>query len=40
LMSGLLMWSATKSLIVGGLGILAPLTILYFGYRWGILSIR
>ena len=40
LMSGLLMWSATKSLIVGGLGILASLTILYLGYRWGILSIR
>ena len=40
LMSGLIMWSATGSFIVGGLGILASLTILYLGYRWGILSIR
>ncbi|HIP85037.1 MAG TPA: hypothetical protein EYH26_04555 [Pyrodictium sp.] len=40
LASGLMMWSATKSAVVGGLGILASLTILYLGYRWGILSTR
>ena len=40
LVSGLVMWSTTGSLAVGGLGILASLAILYLGYRWGILSIR
>ena len=40
LVSGLMMWSATGSLVVGGLGILASLAILYLGYRWGIFSMR